>query len=60
MDHFDVISMDFVLNSTGKAMWEYGIKWGRNTFLKLDYVDDLIILDENVSKIKWLIEILSL
>ena len=44
--------MDFVLKRTGKALRDRGIKWGRKTFLDLDYADDSSILDESLSKIK--------
>ena len=50
--------MDFILRSTGKAMGENGIKWGGKTFLDLDYSDDLSILDETVSKMNELIQVL--
>ena len=33
-------------------------KWERKTFLALDYADDLSILDESVSKIDKLLEVL--
>ena len=42
--------IDFVLRSTGKAIEDYGIKWGGKTLLDLDYADDLSILDESVNK----------
>ena len=48
--------MDFVLRSTGKAIGDNGIKWGRKTLLNLDYADDLSILDESVSKMNELLE----
>ena len=38
--------MNFVLRDTRKTMGEHGIKWEGKTFLDLDYVDDLSILDE--------------
>ena len=50
--------MDFVLSSTGKAMGKLGIKWGGKTFLDLEYVDDLSILGENLSKMNELLVVL--
>ena len=50
--------MDFVLRSTGKAIGDYGIKWGGRTLLDLDYADDLSILDESVSKMNEFLEVL--
>ena len=50
--------MDFVLRSQGKAMGDHGIKWGGKTLLDLDYADDLSILDESVSKMNELLEVL--
>ena len=47
-----IILMDSVLRSTGK------VKWGRKTLLDLDYADDLSILDERVSKMNELFEVL--
>ena len=52
-----IISMDFVLKSTGKAMGNQGIKWGEKTLLNLDYADDLSILDESVSKMNEVLEV---
>ena len=46
--------------STGKPMPEQGIKWGGKTFIYLDYSDDLSILDESVSKMNELQEILQI
>ena len=46
MDHFDGLR----LGSTGKAIGDHGIQWGRKTLLDIDYTDDLSILDESVSK----------
>ena len=51
--------MDLVLRITGKTMGDHGIKWGRKTLLDLDYADDLSILDESVSKINELLEVLQ-
>ena len=51
--------MDFVLRSAGKAMGDHGIKWGGKTLLDLDYADDLSILDESVSKMNELLEVLQ-
>ena len=53
-----IISMDFVLKSTGKTMREYEIKCGRKTFLDLNYADDFSILDESISKMNDLLEVL--
>ena len=53
-----IILMDSVLKSTGKAMGEHGIKWRTKTFQDLDYADDLRILDESVSKMNELLEVL--
>ena len=53
-----IILMDFVLRSTGKAMETIGIKWGGKKLLDLDYADDLSILDESVSKMNELLEVL--
>jgi hypothetical protein len=50
--------MDFVLKSTGKALGDHGIKWGQKSLLELDYADDLSILDEGVSKMNKLLEVL--
>ena len=50
--------MDFILRSTEKAMGEHGVKWGGKTFLDLHYADDLMILDESVSKMNELLEVL--
>ena len=53
-----IILMDFVLRSTGKAMGDHGIKWGRKTLLDLGYADDLSILDESVIKMNEVLEVL--
>ena len=53
----NVIFMDFVLRSTGKAIGEHGIKWEGKIFLDLDYADDLSILDEIVSIMNELLEV---
>ena len=53
-----IILMDFVLRSTCKAIGEYKIKWGEKIILYLDYYDDLSILDESVSIINALLEVL--
>jgi hypothetical protein len=50
--------MDFVLRNIGKAMGDHGIKWGGKTLLDLDYADDLSILEESVSKMNELLEVL--
>ena len=50
--------MDFVLRSRGKAMGDYAIKLEGKNLLDLDYADDLIILDESVSKINEFLEVL--
>ena len=39
-------------------MGSHGIKWEGNTLLGLDYADDLSILDERVSKMNELLEVL--
>ena len=52
------ILMDFVLRNTAKAIGEQRIKWGNNPFLDLDYANDLGILDENVSKMDEILEVL--
>ena len=39
-------------------MGDHGIKWGGATLLELDYTDDLSILDESVSKMDELLEVL--
>ena len=39
-------------------MGEYGIKWGGKTFLDLNFADHLSILEEGVSKINELLEVL--
>ena len=39
-------------------MGNYGIKWGGKTLLDLDYADDLSTLDESVSKVNELLEVL--
>jgi hypothetical protein len=55
-----IILMDFVLRSTKKAMGDHGIKWGGKSLLDffLDYADDLSILDESVSKMNKVLEVL--
>ena len=55
-----VILIDIVLKSTGKAMGDHGIKWGGKTSLVSDYADDLSILDENMSKMNKLFEVLRI
>ena len=54
-----IILMDFVLRSTEKAMGDHGVKWGGKTFLNLDYSDDFSILDESMSKMNELLEVLQ-
>ena len=54
MDLFDGCD----LRSTGKAMGDHGIKWGGKNLLDLDYSDDLSILEQNVSKMNGLLEVL--
>ena len=50
---------DFILSDhNGKEMGEQRIKRGGETFLDLDYVDDLSILDESLTKINEVLEIL--
>ena len=53
-----IILTGFVLRSTGEAMGDYEIKRGEKKLLDLDYADDLSILDENVSKMNELLEVL--
>ena len=50
--------VDLALRSTGKAVGEHGIKWGRKIFLDFEYADDLSILDESISKINEFLEVL--
>ena len=45
-----IILIDLVLRSTGKAMGDHIIKWGRKAHLDLNYTDDLSILYESASK----------
>jgi hypothetical protein len=47
-----------VLRSTGKAMGDHGMKWGGKSLLDLYYTDDLSILDESVSKMNEVLEVL--
>ena len=54
-----IILMDFVLKSTGKAIEDHIIKWGRKTILDLEYTDDLSILDESLSQVNELLEVLQ-
>ena len=54
-----IIFMDFVLRKTGKAMGYHRIKCRGNTFLDLDYADDLRILDENLRKMNKVLEVLQ-
>ena len=51
--------MDFVLRSTGKTMGYHRINWGGKTLLNLDYADGLSILDESLSKMIELLEVLQ-
>ena len=53
-----IILMDFVLRSTGNAMGHHGIKWGGKNLLDLDYAEDLSVLDESMSKMNELLEVL--
>nr|CAG4635440.1 EOG090X05NI [Artemia franciscana] len=50
--------MYFVLRSTGNALGNHG-KWGGKNPLDLDYADDLSILDESVSKMNEILEVLQ-
>jgi len=50
--------MDLVLRSKGKAILDHRIKLGGKTLLDLDYADDFSTLDENVSKMNALLEVL--
>jgi len=45
-----IISEDFILRNTEKALGDYGIKRESKTLLDLDYTVDLSVLDKNVSK----------
>jgi hypothetical protein len=54
-----IILMDFVLRSTGKVMGDRRIKWGGKSILDLDCADYLSILDESLSKINELLEVLQ-
>ena len=54
-----IILMDFVLRSTEKAIGDHGIKWGGKILLDLVYADDLSLLDESVSKMNELLEVLQ-
>ena len=51
--------MDLVLRSTRKVMGDHGIKRGGKTLLDLDYAGNLSILDESVSKMNELLEVLQ-
>ena len=53
-----IILMDIVLRSTGKTIGGHGIKWRGKTHLDLDYADDLSILDESVSKMNEVLDVL--
>ena len=53
-----IILMNFVLRNTGKVIGDYGIKWGGTMLLDLNYADDLSILDESLSKMNKLLEVL--
>jgi len=53
-----IILMEFDLRSTARAMGKHLIQWESRTLLNLDYADDLKILDENVSKMNELLEVL--
>jgi len=50
--------MGFFLRSPRKAIRDHGIKCGRKNLLDLDYDDDFSILDESVSKMNELLEVL--
>ena len=50
MDHFDGLCL--------KEHKKHEIYWGSTTFQDIDYADDLNILDESVSKMNELLEIL--
>ena len=52
--------MDFVLRSTGKAMGDHDSNGEEKTLLDLNYADDLSILDESLSKMNELIEVLRI
>ena len=53
------ILVDFVLRSTGKVMRDHEIKWREKPLRYIDYADDLSILDESVSKMNELLEVLQ-
>ena len=53
-----IILIDFVLRSTGKAMGGHRIKWGGKNLPDLDYADDLSILDDSMSKMNEILEVL--
>ena len=50
--------MNFVLRSTSKAMVGHGIELGNKILLSSDYADDFSILDESLSKMNELLEVL--
>jgi hypothetical protein len=50
--------IEFVSSSTAIAMEEKGIKWERKTFLDLGNADHLSILDESLSKMNEILEVL--
>ena len=54
-----IILMDFILRSPAKAIGVDELKWRSKTFLDLNYAEDLSILDESLSKMNKLSEILQ-
>jgi len=50
--------MDFVLRTTVKEVGKHEISWGSKTLVDIDYAHDLRILDENVSKMNEVLEVL--
>ena len=54
-----IILIDFVLKTVGKTMGVHGIKCRGKILLDLDYADGLSILDESLSKMNELLEVLQ-
>ena len=54
-----IILMDFVLRSARRAMGDHGTKQGGKTLLDLYYADDLGSLDESLSKMSELLDVLG-
>ena len=55
-----IISLDFVLRSTGKRIEDHRIKRGGKTLLDFNYADDVSIVDESVSKTNEFLEVLQI